>query len=451
MPESSRREFVSCLLGGAAALGAPGWVRAATPLGDPGSRPGAWPGDFLSGPPELLDALLPWPGPAGGGAPDDEVYWARVKEQFPLAPGIILLNAANLCPSPYAVQEAVFEHTRDVDRDASFQNRERFEGLREESRAALASFVGAFPGEIAINRNTSEGNNTVVNGLDLGPGDEVVLWDQNHPTNNVAWDVRAQRWGFTVKRVSSPPGVGDPGELAEPFLRALTPRTRVLAFSHLSNVSGVLLPARELCEAARERGVLTLVDGAQTLGALELDLHDMGCDVFTASSHKWLMGPKEVGVMYVRAGVEDRIWPSNVGVGWEGAQGRGARKFDNLGQRDDGAVASMATAVAFHRALGPAAVEGRVRYLASRVVGAVEAAFPGVRMHTPGENGAPGGVVVFALPGADHQAAYRGVYRSHGVGCAAMGGEFQGIRLSPHVYNTLGEVETAMEALAANA
>jgi isopenicillin-N epimerase len=441
MSESSRRRFLFSLLGGAAAtLAAPAWVSAAPSVAGPGQGPGSRFGRHWAGSPEL---------PAGGD-PDDEAYWARVKEQFPLAPGLILMNAANLCPSPFPVQAAVFEHTRDVDRDASFQNRDKFEVLKGEARAALAAYVGVSPEEMAVNRNTSEGNNTVVNGLDLGAGDEVVLWDQNHPTNNVAWDVRARRWGFTVRRVATPPGTGDPRELADPFLRALTPRTRVLAFSHLSNVSGVLLPTRDLCHAARERGVLTLVDGAQTFGALQLDLHDMGCDVFTASSHKWFMGPKEVGIMYVRAGAQDRIWPSNVGVGWEGALARGAQKFDNLGQRDDAAVASMATAVAFHQTLGMAAVEGRVRYLSGRVMEAVDTAFPRARMHTPGETESRGGVVVFGLPGADHQATYRGVYGSHRVGCAAMGGEFDGIRLSPHVYNTLAEVTTAVEALAAH-
>lgn len=442
MSLSSRRHFLFRLMGGAAAtLGAPAWVSAATSVVDRDQRAvpgiGTGPGPF----PEL---------PAGG-APDDEAYWARVKELFPLAPGLILMNAANLCPSPYVVQEAVFAHTRDVDRDASFQNREKFEALREDARTALAAHVGVSPEEMAINRNTSEGNNTVVNGLDLGPGDEVVLWDQNHPTNNVSWDVRSRRRGFTVRRVSTPPGAGDPRELAEPFLRALTPRTRVLAFSHLSNVSGVLLPTRELCHAARERGVLTLVDGAQTFGAFKLDLRDLGCDVFTASSHKWLMGPKEAGIMCVRAEVQDRIWPSGVGVGWERALERGAEKFDNLGQRDDAAVVSMATAVAFHQALGLEAVEGRMRYLASRVMEAVDVRFPRARMHTPRPVESRGGVVVFGLPGVDHDAAYRGVYRSHHVGCAAMTGEFEGIRLSPHVYNTLWEVETAVEALAAHA
>jgi selenocysteine lyase/cysteine desulfurase len=383
--------------------------------------------------------------------PQDEAYWERVKGQFSLAPGLILMNAANLCPSPYPVQEAVFRHTRDVNRDASFQNRGKFEELTEEARRALADYVGALPAEIAITRNTSEGNNSVVNGLDLGPGDEVVLWDQNHPTNNVSWDVRARRWGFTVRRVTTPVGAERAEELMAPFLAALTPRTRVLSFSHLSNVSGVLLPAAELCREARSRGILTLVDGAQTFGALRLHLRDMGCDFFTASSHKWFVGPKEAGLMYVREESQDRLWPSDVGVGWEGAEANGAQKFENMGQRDDAAVVTMATAAAFHEAIGPDAVENRVRALASAVKARVSEDLPGVRFHTPPSPEASGGVVVFALPGADHRAVFRGVYETHRFGCASMGGAFEGIRISPHIYNTLAEVDRAVEAVVAHA
>ncbi len=440
MSGPDRRRFLAQALGGAALLSTPSLARGAT--GEPG-----YPWTLL-----LRGAGASGGVPAGPPpSPTDEPYWRQVKEQFPLAPGLVLLNAANLCPSPYQVQEAVFACTRDVDRDPSFQNREKYGGLKEEARAALAAYVGASPDEIAITRNTSEGNNAVVNGLDLGPGDEVVIWDQNHPTNNVSWDVRAQRWGYTVRRVSTPPGARNAGELAEPFLRALTPRTRVLAFSHLSNVSGTLLPAGELCRAARERGVLTLVDGAQTFGALALDLPALGCDFFTGSSHKWLMGPKEAGLMYVRAGSMDRLWPSDVGVGWEGAVARGAQKFDNLGQRDDAAVVSMATAAAFHQALGPGAVDERVRYLGSAAMEALRSRFAEVRLHTPAFPQARGGVVVFSLPGADHDALYQAVYRTHRVACAAMHGEFEGIRFSPHIYNTLDDVEAAIAAVAAHA
>jgi selenocysteine lyase/cysteine desulfurase len=442
MPAPDRRRFLAQLLGGTAAtLSAPHILLARENLPE-------WELGFR----EASALPIGDQGFPGDPAPDDEAYWRRVRDQFPLDDGLILMNAANLAPSPYPVQDAVFRFTRDVDGDASFQNRAKFGPLKEQARQALADYVGADPREIAITRNTSEGNNSVVNGLDLGAGDEVVIWDQNHPTNNVAWDVRARRWGFTVNRVSTPHGpMATPEALMEPILSVLTSRTRVLAFSHVSNVSGTALPARELCRAARERGVLTLVDGAQTFGALSLDLHEMGCDFFTSSSHKWFVGPKEAGLLYVREDSQDRLWPSDVGVGWEGAVESGAQKFENMGQRDDAAVVTMATAAAFHEAIGPAAVEARVRALAATVKRRLQQHLPDVVFFTPPDPLNSAGVVVFELPGRDHDAIYQGVYEDDHLGCAAMHGLFNGLRLSPHIYNTMDQVETAVEAVAAHA
>ena len=170
-------------------------------------------------------------------ATPDEAYWRLVKESFPLARGLVLLNAANLCPSPFEVQNAVFEWTRSINRDPSFQNRAKFGALRQESREAVAALVGASSEEIALTRNTSEGNNQVVTGLELGPGDEVLIWDQNHPTNSTSWDERAKRKGFSVRRLTTPAVPSTPDELASAFEDATRPATRVLAFSHRSNLT----------------------------------------------------------------------------------------------------------------------------------------------------------------------------------------------------------------------
>ena len=380
--------------------------------------------------------------------PGDERFWQLVKNQFPLRPDLIFMNAANLCPSPYPVIDTVFQLTRDVDADASYQNRSKFSTLREQARSLLADYVGASPDEIAITRNTSEGNNTVINGLTLGPGDEVVIWDQNHPTNNVAWDVRAGRYGFTVKSISTPPSPRTADQLIRPFREGFSSNTRVLAFSHVSNVSGVGLPVQEICGMARERGILTLIDGAQTFGALRVDLHQIGCDFYTGSAHKWLVGPKEVGVLYVKRERIEELWPSAVGVGWASALENGARKFETLGQRDDAAVAAMGTAVSFHQEIGVDRLEERVRSLATAIKRAVGQRVSRARFHTPIDPELSAGVVVFELPRVDASQIFARLYKEHNIGCAAMSGEFAGIRLSPHIYNTMEDVERVVGAIA---
>ncbi len=382
-------------------------------------------------------------------AAGDEDFWRQVKDQFMLRKGLVMLNAANLCPSPYPVQQAVFEWTRDMDRDPSSINRRKFSELRETSRKALADYLGADPDEIALTRNTSEGNNIVISGLTFRPGDEVVIWDENHPTANIAWDVRAERHGFAVKRVRTPARFEGPADLIRPFTQAMTSRTRIVCFSHLSNLSGVALPAREICRSARERGVLSHIDGAQTFGSQALDLHDLGCDFYTGSSHKWFMGPREVGLLYVRKDRIADLWPSIVGVGYSPAIEGTAKKFETLGQRDDARIAAMGVAVEFHRTIGPARIEKRIRELAAALMRSLQERIPDTRFYTPPVSEHSGGVMVFTVEGIDLQGALSLLYREHNIGAAVFGGDLAGIRFCPHIYNTMAEMDRAAAAVAA--
>lgn len=379
---------------------------------------------------------------------EGEGYWRLVKEQFQLDPELTLMNAANLCPSPYPVQDAVFTLTRSVDRDASFQNRAQFGPLRASATEALARYLGADVDEIALVRNTSEGNNMVLNGIPLGPGDEVVIWDQNHPTNNISWDVKAERYGFEVRRVSTPRDPRASEDLIAPFLAAFTSRTRVVAFSHISNVSGMAIDAAELCRRAHDRGILALVDGAQAFGVVELDLHAMGCDFYTGSAHKWFVGPKEAGILYVRRDRIDDLWACNTGVGWEGALRSGAAKFENLGQRDDAAVAAMGTTVDFHESIGIRRVELRARNLVTALMEGLAERVPGIRFHTPARPELRAGVLVFGIEGREPRPIFEQLYAEDRIAGAGMGGDFAGVRFSPHLYNTMDEVERVVSAVA---
>ena len=398
----------------------------------------------FSGNRKPLDVLARHVSRFAPGQVGDEDFWRMVKDQFPLRPGLILMNAANLCPSPYPVAETVFHFTRDVDADASFQNRGKFNELHEAALEALARYMGADADEVVITRNTSEGNNLVIAGLDLTAGDEVVLWDQNHPSNNVAWDVRAQRRGFTVKRVATPAAPQSPDDLIAPFAEAMTANTRVVSFSHVSNVSGVGLSARTLCTMARERGIFTLIDGAQTFGVHQVNLHEIGCDFYTGSAHKWFLGPKEGGLLYVRRESVDELWPSVVGVGWERASEQGARKFGTMGQRDDAMLAAVGKTVAFLETIGNARIEARVRALAAALKTRVREQLPQAEFVTPLDPELSGGVVIFNLPEVDFQAAFASLYEEHHLGCAVMGGN---LRLCPHIYNTMDEVERVVEVV----
>jgi selenocysteine lyase/cysteine desulfurase len=338
----------------------------------------------------------------------------------------------------------VTELTADIDRDCSFNNRAKFADLLEGSRAKVAGQLGVSPEEIALVRNTSEANNTVNNGLDLASGDEVVLWEQNHPTNNVAWDVRAKRYGLSVARVSTPKEPKSAKELVDPFVQAFSPRTRVLAITHVSNLSGVRLPARELVGAAHARGIYVHLDGAQSWGALDIDLKEIGCDSYSGSAHKWFMGPKEAGILYVKEENIARIWPNVVAPGWGNDADpdvKGARKFESLGQRDDACLAAVGTAVDFHRSIGHDRVESRMVELASALKSGL--AEKGFSLVTPLDPEMSGGVCIIQVPsGKNHEVVDR-LYEEHGIAASTTGG----LRLCPHVYNTMEHVERAVAAV----
>jgi selenocysteine lyase/cysteine desulfurase len=351
-----------------------------------------------------------------------EPYWALVRNHFAFSEQRVPMNAANLCPSPRAVAERVAELTRDIDVDCSFHNREKFNRFLEESRSLLARQLSADADEIALVRNTSEANNIINNGLPLKPGDEVVLWDQNHPTNNVAWDVRSARFGIAVKRVSTP---------AAPA-------------SVDANVSGIRLPARQLCEMAHRRGLYVHVDGAQTWGALNINLRELGCDSYSASAHKWFLGPREVGLLYVRKERIAEIWPNTVAPGWGNdaePDVKGARKFESLGQRDDARLAAIRTAVEFHNMIGPEKIEARVLELAASLKERVKGL--GIAVATPLEPALSGGVCIVRAEAKNGQQAYETLDRKFGIAGAATGG----LRLCPHIYNTMDHIERAAEGI----
>jgi selenocysteine lyase/cysteine desulfurase len=424
-PASGRRRFLGNLGGRAAAL-------AVLPL----------PLSHIS-----LHGSPPKPLPIAPPAGPDESYWALVRAQFPIREGLVPLNAANLCPAPRSVIDAVQRAAADVDGDVSFQNRAKYDALRERAREGLAGYLGASADEIAIVRNTTEANNTIVGGLPLGRGDEVVVFDQNHPTNNIAWDVGAARYGYTVRRVSAPPDPGTPAALADRFVASVGSRTRVLALTEVSNTIGLRLPVAAICGALRGRGVHVHVDGAQTFGSMRVDLHAMECDSYAGSAHKWFVGPKEAGVLYVRADRVPAVWANLVGHVWGDRVDpapKGARKFETLGQRNDATLAGIGPALALHHAIGPAAVEARIAELAERLKSGL-ARIPGAALVTPRAPALSHGVVVTRFAGRDTAALYETLYRDHGIAGAPTGG----LRFCPHVHNTLDEIDRTIAAVTA--
>jgi len=376
----------------------------------------------------------------------DEKFWLSVREQFLMPPELGVLNAANLCPSPAPVLEAMYRSTKDIDGDPSFDNRQKMSAGKENTRRLVASFLGVTPEEIVLTRNTSEANNMVSSGLDLTPGDSVIIFADNHPSNNDAWKQKAARFGYTVTTISLPNPHPGPEYYVDAVTKAITSRTRVIAFTHHTSTVGDVLPARELCRIAREHGVMTLVDGACTLGMLDLNLSDIQPDFYTGSSHKWPCGPKEVGVLYVNARVNGRIHPSIISA-YPGAVGI-ARTMEAMGQRDEPAIIGFGEAISFQTKIGRKAIEERSRSLGQALMAGLRR-IDGVQLWTHPDPSLSGAVVSFRPGSLDVAKLSAALYRNDRIGCAIRAGaDRPGIRFSPHMYNTMAEVDRAVAAIA---
>ena len=374
----------------------------------------------------------------------DEEYWVKIKKQFTVPDNRIMMNAANLCPSPDVVRERMIEYTNALNRDVSFQYREVFAALRKKSLGMLAAFVGAAETELGITRNTSESNCMIAHGLDLKAGDEVIIWEQNHYSNREVWQSQARRLGFTVVKVALPANPTSIQQLVEPFERAITPNTKLITFSHISNLSGLALPAKEICNMARAKGIMTLVDGAQSLGMTHIDVHDMGCTFYSASTHKWLMGPFENGVLYIHKDYFTRIWPNIIGGGWHEAN-TVDENLCVLGQRNEASPAALPDILTFHQAIGRNNIEQRVVQLNAYLKEQLQKQVPQVQFVTPLAPAFSGGITIITLPGKDAAAVYNTLYTKYGIAAAPSGG----IRLSPHIYNTLADVDYVVNAIQA--
>ncbi len=388
----------------------------------------------------LTDAPLP-----RTPAKPDEKFWHEVRSRFLVPPDFGFINAANLCPTSLPVVEAVERSTREYEASPTQGVRTTLAHGREEARKLLAKALRVTPEEIVITRNTSEGNNYVSSGIQLGAGDEVVVFGDNHPSNLKAWTDKARRFGFTV--VSVPQVNPHPGTeyYVDVFTKAFTPHTKVMALTHVSSNSGDLFPVAELCRAARERGVLSLVDGAQSFGVLDVDLSSMRPDFYTGSFHKWPCGPKETGLLYVNKDVHDRIWPSVISL-YAGAVGI-SQKLEGNGQRDDAKLAAVAETLKFQDSIGRAVIERRARELARALVEGLKR-LDGVQLWTHPDPARYAAIVIFRPGTLDPRKLGAALAEKERLVVTTRPGmDRPGLRLSPHFYNTMDEMDRTVGAI----
>ncbi len=296
----------------------------------------------------------------------EDAYWAELRKQFLIPEDEVYLNNGTVGSSPAPVLQAIFDgYTTTEKMDQQDPEDYPIWGYAawNEFRDPLAAFVGCRRDELALLRNATEANSYIANGLDLKPGDEVLMTDQEHPGGEHPWNLKAKRYGIVVKKVTLPRPVKDSAQVLNLFSDAITPRTRVIFYSHITTFSGVVLPAKELCALARSKGILSAVDGAHVPGMMRLNISEIGCDMYSASPHKWLQAPKGSGFLYVRDEVIDRLWNTIVTEGWDDPKLR-AERFQRIGSSNVPALYGLRASIKLANDIGLDRIEYRHRHLA---------------------------------------------------------------------------------------
>jgi selenocysteine lyase/cysteine desulfurase len=376
---------------------------------------------------------------------DDEDYWSEVARAFDADRTLVNLNNGGVSPAPTHVLEAMI-------RDLRFSNEIPVEHMwtvlepRIESvRRDLAQMFGCDVEEMAITRNASESQEIMILGLELRRGDEVIVTNQNYGRMLTTWDQRARRDGIVVKSISFKVPPPSDEYLVEQFRAAITPRTRVIEITHITNLTGQILPVRAIVRLARERGIEVLVDGAHAFAHFPFTRDSLDCDYYGTSLHKWLHAPVGTGFLYVRRNRIKSLWPL---MAAPASLDDDVRKFEEIGTHPAANHNAIGVAIAFNRAMGLERKAARLRFLRDRWAKRLQQESPRVAILTPLDDHSACGIAMVHVDGLDTSKLQAWLWTKHRVMTTPIvHAEFNGLRITPSVYTTPHEIDVFVDCM----
>lgn len=393
--------------------------------------------------------------PPGGAAPDDEAYWEGVADQFLLRNNVIYMNSGTRGISPISVHKAQVEAVEAVNSDPNMCWSTYFFAGMDEIREKMAAFIGSEVDEIAFTNSTTDGMGLGFMGLRLDPGDEILTtnYDYGWVKNMMAY--RAKRDGLAFKMVDiSDPGFrtpDSPQKVIDAVVAGITPKTRFLTICHVNYTDGFVMPVREICEIARDRGIVTLIDGAQPPGMMKMDMSELGCDMYAGPGHKYMLAAQHTGFLYVRNDIADRVHPLvYTGSSDPDRAITGARKLEQQGSTSYSDRVSIGAALDFHNRITVEATEARLRYLSRRLVQGLKA-IDGVTVYASDDPRMSCALISFSVKDLDpSHIVGRLWYRSPNIYIRTVGaaGGFSGVRATLHLMDTAGQVDTLIDRIA---
>jgi selenocysteine lyase/cysteine desulfurase len=374
----------------------------------------------------------------------DEDFWRPVQLAFPVDRSIVNLNNGGVSPSPQVVLDAVRRYQEFSNHSPTHTMWRVLEPQIETVRQRLAASFGCGAEEIAITRNASEALQIVQLGLNLKAGDEVLTTDQDYPRMINTWKQRERRDGIVVKYISFPTPPSSLDDLYARFEQAITPRTRVIHFCHITNLTGQIFPVKRLCRMARERGIEAIVDGAHAYHQFPFTHADLDCDYYGTSLHKWLTAPIGTGMMYVRRSKIANLWPMMAAP--ESMRGD-IRKFEEIGTHPAALHNAISEALTFHEAIGVERKAERLRYLRNRWMDRLGEA-PGAVLRTSRDPAMSCGIGTISIKGKPAPELHQALWSGHRIVTSPIPRQgIDGLRITPNVYTTLQEIDMFCEAM----
>ncbi|PWL39460.1 aminotransferase [Flagellimonas aquimarina] len=373
-----------------------------------------------------------------------EAYWELVKSQFDMAEGLQYFNNASLGASSTHIRQATMEFRNLLDGFPSKYMWGGWQKEKEKVRESVANLFSVDAEEIALIHNTTEGMNLIARSFNLQPGDEIILANHEHPSGTIPWEVWQETKGIKLVRPELPILPKSVSELTEVYKKAITPKTKIISMCHIVNTNGMLLPVREVSKIAHEKGILVAVDGAQSAGMFKIDLHELGCDFYAASSHKWLFSPKGVGVFYAKKGSQHHLKPLMVA---RGHTDDSIRRLENYNTRNLPEVLGLGASVDFHNTVGAEAIHKRSyelkAYFRSKIEGNDH-----FTIKTPVLDELSSAIQVVEINGIDVKDIKEKLWDNYGIDCRPMTShDLNALRLSFAIYITKKDIDYLVDAL----
>jgi selenocysteine lyase/cysteine desulfurase len=374
----------------------------------------------------------------------DEDFWYYVQQSFTTSPELINLNNGGVSPSPKVVQDAMKRYYDLSNEGPSYYMWRILDQGREPLRKDLARVAGCSPEEIAINRNASEALETVIFGLNLKAGDEVVLSKWDYPNCINAWKQRELRDGIKLVWINMELPSEDKDYMTGQYTKAFTPKTRIVHVTHVINWTGQILPVRKIADAAHQRGIEVLVDGAHSFAHFEYTIPSLGADYFGTSLHKWMAACIGTGMLYVK---KEKIAPLYPLFAAPDAKVDNIRKFENLGTRPFFIEQAIGKAIGFYDMIGAARKEQRLFYLKNYWMTAVKD-IPKVKLYTSMKPGFGCAIGVVGIEGKPPGGLDNFLFSEYKIHTTTINWEnVQGARITPNVYTTTKDLDRLVSAI----